>query len=289
MGLRSALVTPIHKRICRRRGVFTYFGCKVFFPPRSVLFERTFGRGVFEAHNVRLLTGFAHAGGVILDVGANIGLMSVPLLASQPDVHVVSYEPSPNSLPFLEQTHARSPHAARWEIVGKALADAEGEIGFHVAAPALGAFDGPANTSRGGPMRRITVPATTLDAEWERLGRPRFLAIKLDVEGGELRVLRGGERCLAAHQPPILLEVHRGNLDASGFTGEDVMRFASAHGYGTYAVPAMARVDTLRELELHLLTTEDFLFWPVTRSRPDAARQMAGTENALEGTARPAP
>jgi FkbM family methyltransferase len=277
MGIRARLVTPVRQWVCRRRGSFPYFGCRVFFPPNSLLFERTFGHGVFEPRNVQLLTSFARKGGTILDVGANIGLLSLPLLSAHPDLQVVSYEPSPNSLPFLEKTRAQSAHAARWEIVGKALSDREGQIEFHISSPDLGAYDGPADTGRAGPMRQILVQATTLDAEWERLGRPRLSAIKLDVEGSELRVLRGGARCLTAHQPPVLLEVHRGNVEANGLDCSDVLRIAAARGYGTYALPGLVRIGTPRELALHLLMTEDFVLWPLTRPITRVADACADT------------
>lgn len=67
----------------------------------------------------------------------------------------------------------------------------------------------------------IEVVASTIDAESVRLGRPDV--IKIDVEGAELAVLRGGKLTLEAHIPIILLEcTHR---------QEDVRRFLEELGY----------------------------------------------------------
>jgi hypothetical protein len=53
----------------------------------------------------------------------------------------------------------------------------------------------------------ITVPAVTLD-EFIAAGGPRPQLIKIDVEGGEYEVLRGGASLFASQRPLIIAEVH---------------------------------------------------------------------------------
>jgi hypothetical protein len=55
-------------------------------------------------------------------------------------------------------------------------------------------------------LRSFEVPMTTLDAEWIAAGRPEVSALKIDVEGGELDVLRGASELLASQRPAVLLE-----------------------------------------------------------------------------------
>jgi FkbM family methyltransferase len=40
----------------------------------------------------------------VFDVGANIGLMAIPLLTHVPECRVISFEPSENSVPYLRKT-----------------------------------------------------------------------------------------------------------------------------------------------------------------------------------------
>lgn len=58
-----------------------------------------------------------------------------------------------------------------------------------------------------GTGERITVPAITLD-DFIAAGAPSPQLIKIDVEGGEYQVLRGGDRLFALQRPFIIVEVH---------------------------------------------------------------------------------
>ena len=83
-------------------GSFPYFGTKVYFPKGSLSFRSACKQGIFEADNVRILQALARPDAVLFDVGANIGLMAVPVLRHEPGCRVVSFEPSANVLSFLQ-------------------------------------------------------------------------------------------------------------------------------------------------------------------------------------------
>ena len=91
----------------------------------------------------------------------------------------------------------------RWTVVPRALSDAPGRAEFCVASMALSMFDGLRDTHRVPVARSVTVEVSTLDAEWERLGRPPVSVVKCDVEGNELAILDGeghvGRRHPGAH------------------------------------------------------------------------------------------
>jgi FkbM family methyltransferase len=70
----------------------------------------------------------------------------------------------------------------------------------------MSAFDGLRNTGRKKGGSAVTVPISTLDAEWREVGKPNVSLIKIDVEGAELGVLRGGSECIGQCKPAILLE-----------------------------------------------------------------------------------
>jgi hypothetical protein len=68
-----------------------------------------------------------------------------------------------------------------------------------------------------------------VDAYCERLddiytGTPSF--IKIDVEGHELKVLKGAEETLKKHKPTVLIEIHDFSED------HDVHKFMMSLGYG---------------------------------------------------------
>jgi len=253
-------------------GSFPYCGTRIYFPRRCRLFQTTCRQGVFERDNVNLLCRLARRGGTVFDIGANIGLMAAPILRNCPNTTVVSFEPSPSTLKYLEKTISISPYRSRWTLVPKAVCDSDGVVHFYTAAAVeMAAFEGLADTTRGGPTRQVTVSATRLDVEWESLGKPTISAIKIDVEGAEMRVLSGAEGCLSAQRPPILLEWNADNLKASAVLPNRILEFAQQTAYSLHSVPQLTRIADDSELRLHMEMTESFLLWP---SRP-------GTTNAL--------
>src|SRR5690242_13266422 len=88
------------------RGRFSYYGHTVHFPLGSEIFRFACAQGIYERDALCLILSTVQPGTTYFDVGANIGLLSVPVLAERPGVEVVSIEPSPTVLPFLNRTHA---------------------------------------------------------------------------------------------------------------------------------------------------------------------------------------
>lgn len=243
-------------------GSFPYFGTRVFFPKGSLSFRAACEQGVFEADNVRFLQGLVRPGTWLFDVGANIGLMSVPVLAQIPDATVLSFEPSPNVLAWLRRTIAESPHTARWTLVPKAAGETVGRVSFSLSAPENSLFDGMRHTRRVAAAREVEVELTTIDAEWKRLGSPVVSAIKCDVEGGELGALRGAAECLRASRPAVLLEWNAQNLAAYGCPPGGLLDFARDFGFQLLALPCLVEARTELELRLHMTHTESFLLLP---------------------------
>lgn len=49
--------------------------------------------------------------------------------------------------------------------------------------------------------------------------------IKIDVEGFELKVLKGGENCIEMHRPRLFIEVNDSNLKQQGNSAEELIKF----------------------------------------------------------------
>jgi FkbM family methyltransferase len=259
MKLRNRCKFLLHSYVPGYRGVLPYFGERVHYPPRSVIFEIACAQGIFEHGNLRILQASVRPRTWYFDLGANIGLMSAPLLATEPELQVVSVEASPATARYLERTIAGSARRERWRLVAKAVGAAEGEIEFHASAETHGVFDGIRDTGRGGAGRKVRVPLTTLDALWTGYGRPEVSLVKIDVEGGEADVLRGGAACLRACRPNVLLEWNRLNLAAYGCAEGVLLELAAELGYEVLNVPGLAPVTGPENLRLQMGMSENFL------------------------------
>ena len=130
------------------KGSFPYYNTKVYFPENSHIFHKACEQGTYEHDIVKLILSLIKSDTYFFDVGANIGLIAIPILFNRPTCKCISFEPSPNSLPFLMKTAKESELAKRWEIVGNAVGAARGECDFNLSNSAYSAFEGIKSTGR---------------------------------------------------------------------------------------------------------------------------------------------
>ncbi len=227
-----------------------------------MIFQLACDQGIYEAALSRLLSKTIRAGTMYMDVGANIGLLSVPVLATRPDCRVISIEASPSTLQYLRRTHATSEYTARWTIVGKGVADICGEATFYQSIPERGAMDGFRDTGRSGEMRPVSVSVTTIDTIWEKLGYPEISVIKLDIEGGEMAALKGAKQCLRANRPLVFLEWNVENLDVYGIDHSEILRFARANNFRLVTLPHFVEILHGIDVKLHMAETQTFALIP---------------------------
>lgn len=244
------------------KGAFPYYGTKVYFPKNSHIFNMACDQGTYEHEIVKLLLTLVKPNSHFFDVGANIGLLSIPILYHIGSSHVVSFEPSPNALPYLMRTAEESAFRDRWKVIGKAASDHAGEITFSISSSALGAFDGILDTKRAGYTEEVVLSATTLDLEWENMNRPDVSTIKIDVEGAELSVLKGAGKCIGKCQPYILLEWNALNFLSYHCQTKDLLSFAASINYSLFSTPHLIPVNDETTLSVQMLRTENFLLAP---------------------------
>ncbi len=254
----------ISKKIWNQRGVFPYYGQKVFFPKNSLIFNRAIKENVYEKENVILMKQLMQDETTVLDIGANIGLMAIPLLALNPSIKLVSVEPSPNSYPYLAKTHQSSSFKDRWQLINKAVADQEGEMEFQLAKPEEAAYEGLRNTARVNFTHSTKVACTTIDQLWHNLGKPQVSVIKIDVEGADLLALKGALACIQQCKPHILMEWSKKNIGAYQLSNRHLLSFSQQIGYQIYALPYFTKCTDINELDLLYQLTENFLLSPAT-------------------------
>jgi FkbM family methyltransferase len=161
--------------------------------------------GSFERAEVELARAHARPGSTAVDVGANVGIFTVPLaLAVGTEGRVIAVEPSPENLEQLEH-NIRLNDLDNVDVQPIALAAEPGEVALQLGADP--AFHSTTTVVRSRDAASSTlVRADTLDHVWRDAGSPDVSFLKIDTEGGELDVLDGARELLAARGMPILLE-----------------------------------------------------------------------------------
>jgi FkbM family methyltransferase len=159
--------------------------------------------GIYEKDTSDFIISQVPKDGSLLDIGANIGAVTIPVLHKRKDITAVSVEASPRIYRYLE-TNVRQNDLTGVTLVNKAVTATDGlKVNF---------FSPENNYGKGSLSASFTdkaeeVETITLDTlcEEKRLLKPDF--IKIDVEGYEYAVFKGGKRTLASEDAPdILLE-----------------------------------------------------------------------------------
>jgi len=194
--------------------------------------------GTYEPGVRRIFRKVLPLGGVALDIGANVGwhtLLMASLVGASGRVLAVEANP------FLRQRlydHLCLNHLRQVDVMPYAVAETEGIIEFY--APALndpnsgnGHIVEPGPAFPGGTIR---VEARRLDAITSASGIERLDLIKIDVEGFEWRVFRGGEETIAKFRPHIIFEYDRKSGSRGGGTPELISEFLRAQRYQLFAI-----------------------------------------------------
>jgi FkbM family methyltransferase len=158
--------------------------------------------GAYESETLALLLRVVSANGVFVDVGANIGVFTVPLAKHLESGTVVAIEASPAVYPYLARNvefndlrNIRLHHCAALDRDLDTVAFYEAPKD-HFGMGALAAqFSGKA----------VPVTARTLDSILAEDGIDRVDALKVDVEGFEWQVFLGATKLLAGRRAPTII------------------------------------------------------------------------------------
>jgi FkbM family methyltransferase len=180
--------------------------------------------GTYEPNEFAFLDGLLRPGMKVLDGGANEGVYTL-FLANKvgPNGRVVAVEPSPRELTRLRANLAAN-NLNDVTVVAAVLAERAGDISLkiadagHAGQNTLGEFIYEGLT----PVETELLPAITLDELAATRGLTDVDVIKLDIEGAELRALRGATNLLQTARPLLLLELSPAALAHQGGSVKDL-------------------------------------------------------------------
>ncbi|MEO8034442.1 MAG: FkbM family methyltransferase [Acidobacteriota bacterium] len=187
--------------------------------------------------------------GYLLDIGANIGLISIPAaLLLQPNgagesrVRVVSVEAVADNAMALRRNVALNNAESLITVIERALGERAGTVDIQVEGDlAKGEGTGTANILPDGstldPNRtyecvRIPIQVSTLDALLQS-GElaPSCSVVKIDTDGYDLRILQGATCFIKASRPVMFGEFAAHCMNWHGQSVNDVVEFAKSMDY----------------------------------------------------------
>lgn len=146
--------------------------------------------------------------GIVLDIGANIGIMSYHLAKNLPNTSIHAFEPIPDNISILKKIIAKF-HLKNIKLHEIALGEKKGHVQMVLPERNKVVFQGLSHVKH----ESITEmnEGKEFDVEIDSLDNlfkgELIQAIKIDVENFEYFVLKGAERILNANKPIIYAEL----------------------------------------------------------------------------------
>lgn len=201
--------------------------------PRDVMFRELWLHGFYQDDVLVALSNLLAPGGVFWDVGANFGLMSLWVERQFTGaVKTVAFEPAPTVAATLRRNlELNRTRAVTVETL--CLSDQPGTVTFYTSPDhSWNATLIPSFAQKYGEDVAIQVQATTLDDY--AASHPPPTVIKLDVEGAEHLVVKGGQRLLRDHDLAVIAEYNTIALADVGLAPAAYLALFTDLGYRPY-------------------------------------------------------
>ncbi len=189
--------------------------------------------GEIDPNEFSFLADVLKPGMCVVDVGANEGLFTLFFRKRVgPGGRVIALEPSERELIHLKR-NLRINRFLDVDVVPLAVGDHVGRARLslaeagHAGHNALGTPAAPWVSV----VDQVEVEVSTLDTLSDARNWPRIDLIKMDIEGSELRALRGADRLLARDRPMLLLEAEQESLSLRGASFSELLSWLAARKY----------------------------------------------------------
>jgi len=172
-----------------------------------------------------------------IDIGANIGLISLYVLSVSPNTKIYAFEPGPHQFEYFKRTITENKLQEKILLSEKAVGNRNKKTSFMTHFSQVCAYDGFFDTNRAGGGTAVSVDMITLDSWSKSIDlSQRVGVVKMDTEGAELWILQGALKFLTEHKPVIFLEIEPKNLIAYPYTGTDIFNWFKSHSYRLFTV-----------------------------------------------------
>lgn len=191
---------------------------------------------------------------VVLDIGANIGTFTLPAAMHCRHGAVFAFEPDPSHISNLKRNLQLNglPHV---QIVRKALGDHVSEEYLVQVEPNNRGMNRILPQSRYAGRGSQLVNVATLDDEVILLGLHKIDFIKIDVEGFEWFVLKGGSDTIRKFKPVMVIEVIDANLKVHNIASAQVLDLLFGWGYDICDLASQQPIVAGKAVETDILCT----------------------------------
>lgn len=165
----------------------------------------------------------------VIDVGTNIGWVALNFAKLSENGKVIGFEPDPYNYSVCKSNSDRNA-LSNLTILPYGLGETSGQVMMEVRTPDNrgGNRIAPKNASGS-----VNVQIKRLDDIEEIASLSSINLMKLDVEGYELKVLRGALNTIQKYKPILFIELDDDNLLDQGDSATSLVSFLEVNGYSS--------------------------------------------------------
>jgi FkbM family methyltransferase len=232
------------------------YGCQYLLPNlREAVALDVFLDGIYEPQTHDFLMSKIPPNAVLLDAGANIGSVCIPILKRRKDVTCICVEASPFVFNYLKKNISLNNLESQTICINKAITDKDGEV--------LPFYSEPSNFGKGSLSavftdKPVMVETITVSELMNEQNIERIDFIKADIEGYEFFAFKGCDQLLkGANAPAILFEFVDWAEQNAKLDPGMAQQFIINSGYDLYLLDS---VNELNKLEFPLSKESAMLF-----------------------------
>jgi FkbM family methyltransferase len=219
----------------------------------------------FRAEAIPVIKKYLKTDDVCIDVGAHAGAYSMPLSNIVKDGHVYAFEAFPYYAEVLSQT-IKVLGKKNITVVNKAVTDENRLVQIAWKHGNGRWFTQTTHMARIGEdlIEPLMVEGITLDTFIKTHVATKVRFVKIDVEGGELMVLRGASKLIEAARPICYLELYREYCRSYGYEPEEVFNIFEKMEYGSFIISNESSIKPVDRLTYE--GRGDILFIPAEKN-----------------------
>lgn len=168
----------------------------------------------FDQNQIPTYLPYFKEGGVLVNIGANIGCYAYAFLNKAKEIHC--FEPNPEAFECLEYNLGKHPNV---KLYYKAVSDKYTSAKLICDSDNIGMAY--IDDSEMGCTDVTKIDLMSL--------KPSFMLI--DCEGFELHVLRGAESTINKHKPVMVIEINDHTLKRTGVDRKEIFAWLTEHSY----------------------------------------------------------
>lgn len=192
--------------------------------------------GDYELPTIRFLRSVLKPGSVCLDVGAQMGYLSLAMATAADRRTVVhAFEPESNNAARLRENVALN-SLNNITLHQTAVSTVDGSLKLYLSNDRNAGTHSTVYIESNVSSEFVEIPSVTLESFAREKRFSSIDLIKIDVEGAEIDVINGALTVLKQHKPLVIMELSDHLQQARGQTCMEFKEFMASYGYSAYFI-----------------------------------------------------